>query len=115
MGLDVFSPAESPKSMLTPVWAPITQHEPAVVLSAQGRTVRDQGPDGPRPGAGRSTAWREAKVSYLIAGRSVPWGWTVRACAGAAEDRRRRLDLAPGRDPVGKERSYVMSRLDRPT
>jgi hypothetical protein len=31
--------------------APITQHEPAAVLSTQGRTVRGQGPDGPRPGA----------------------------------------------------------------
>jgi hypothetical protein len=40
MGLDVLSPAESPKSMLTPFGAPITQHEPAAVLSAQGRTVR---------------------------------------------------------------------------
>jgi hypothetical protein len=54
---------------------------------------------------GRSAAWCEARVSCLTAGRSVPWGRTVRACAGAAEDRRRRLDLAPGRDPVGEERS----------
>jgi hypothetical protein len=42
------------------------------VLSGQARTVRDQGPDGPRPGAG-------ARVSCLTAGRSAPWGWTVRA------------------------------------
>jgi hypothetical protein len=56
------------------------------------------GADGPRPGAG-------ARVLCLTAGRSTPWGRTVRACAGAAEDRRRRLDLAPGRDPVGEERS----------
>jgi hypothetical protein len=56
------------------------------------------GADGPRPGAG-------ARVSCLTAGRSAPWGRTVRACAGAAEDRRRRLDLAPERDPVGEERS----------
>jgi hypothetical protein len=55
------------------------------------------GADGPRPGAG-------ARVSCLTAGRSAPWGRTVRACAGAAEDRWRRLDLAPGRDPVGEER-----------
>jgi hypothetical protein len=26
-------------------------------------------------------------------------------CAGAAEDRRRRLNLALGRDPIGEERS----------
>jgi hypothetical protein len=59
--------------------------------AAWGRTVRDlaQGlrfpawrPDDPRPG-----------------------GQTVHVCAGAAEDRRRRLDLAPGRDPVEEERS----------
>jgi hypothetical protein len=60
------------------------------VLSAQGRTVRAQVPDGPRPGA---------RLGLL------PDGRTVRAYAGAAEDRRRRLDLAPGRDPVGEERS----------
>ena len=62
----------------------------AVVLSAQGRTVRGLGPDGPRPGA---------RLGLL------PDGRTVRAYAGTAEDRRRRLDLAPGRDPVGEERS----------
>jgi hypothetical protein len=75
MGLDVLSPAESPKRMLTPFRAPITQHEPAVVLSAQGQTV------------------------FLLN------GWTVPTCAGAGEDHRRRLDLAPGRDPTGDERS----------
>jgi hypothetical protein len=31
------------------------------------------------------------------------------------EGRRRRLDLTPGRDPVGEERSQVLSRLRRPT
>jgi hypothetical protein len=59
----------------------------AVVLSAQGRTVRGLGPDGPRPGA---------LLGLLSDGR------TVRTYAGTAEDRRRRLDLAPGRDPVGE-------------
>jgi hypothetical protein len=67
----------------------------AVVLSAQGRTVRGLGPDGPRPGA-------QLGLLCLTAGRSAPWGRTVRAYAGTAEDRRRRLDLAPGRDPVGE-------------
>jgi hypothetical protein len=57
------------------------------------------GADCPRPGAGRSAAWCAARAP---AGRSVPWGRTVRAYAGTAEDRRRRLDLAPGRDPVGE-------------
>jgi hypothetical protein len=60
----------------------------AAVLSGQVRTVRGTGPDGPRPGAGARVPCR-----------------TVRAYAGAAEDRRWRLDLAPGRDPVGEERS----------
>jgi hypothetical protein len=41
----------------------------------------------------------------------LPDGRTVRACAGAAENHRRCLDLAPGRDPVGEERSYELSRL----
>jgi hypothetical protein len=70
----------------------------AAVLSGQERTVRDLGPDGPRPGAG-------ARVLCLTAGRSAPWGRTVRSCAGAAEVAGGGLDLAPGRDPVGEERS----------
>jgi hypothetical protein len=75
--------------------------------AAQGRTVRDlarggdalwSGADGPRHRAGRSATWCRSSSS-------LPDGRTVRACAGAAEDRQRRLDLAPGRDPVGEERS----------
>jgi hypothetical protein len=68
------------------------------VLSGQARTVRGLGPDGPRPGAG-------ARVLYLTAGRSTPWGRTVRACAEAAKVAGGGLDLTPGRDPVGEERS----------
>jgi hypothetical protein len=75
--------------------APITQHEPAAVPSAEARTVRGQGPDGPRPGT-------EAWVPCLTVGRSAPWGRTVRACTGGGEGRRRRLDLALRRDPVGR-------------
>jgi hypothetical protein len=74
------------------------------VLSAQARTVRGQEPDSPRPGTG-------ASVPCLTTGRSAPYGWMVRACAGGGEGRRRRLYLAPGRDPVREERSQVMSRL----
>jgi hypothetical protein len=63
------------------------------------------GADGPRHRAGRSATWRRGKVS-------LPDGRTVRAlgldgprvCRGGG-NRRRRLDLAPGRDPVGEERS----------
>jgi hypothetical protein len=70
----------------------------AAVLSGQTRMVHGIGPDGPRPGAG-------ARVPCLTGRRSAPYGRTVRSCTGAAEDRRRRLDLAYGRDPVGEERS----------
>jgi hypothetical protein len=61
--------------------------------------------DCPRPGAGRSAAWCAARAS-LPDGRTVralgPDGPRVRRGGGS---RRRRLDLAPGRDPVGEERS----------
>jgi hypothetical protein len=57
-----------------------------------------RGADGPRPGAGRSATWYTGR-------RSLPDGRTVRACAGGGEGRWRRLDLAPGRDPVGEKRS----------
>jgi hypothetical protein len=45
------------------------------------------------------------RCSLVKCGRSAAWGRTVRACTGAAEDRRRRLDLAPERDPVREEKS----------
>jgi hypothetical protein len=98
MSLYLFSPAESPKSMLTSFWSAKHSTRTVAVLSGQAQTVCGQGPDGPRPGAG-------ARVSCLTVVRSAPWDRTVRACTGAAEDHRRRLDLAPGRDPVGEERS----------
>jgi hypothetical protein len=79
------------------------------VPSAQGRTVRAQGPDGPRPGArrggalcagadcprpgaGRSAAW-------CAAGASLPDGRTVRALGAgrsARTQRRRKSPAAPG-------------------
>jgi hypothetical protein len=86
--LDTYSPAESPKSMLTPfqrrqslkrtsggvLWSGTDGPRPgagrsatwreAAVLSGQTRTVHDIGPDGPRPGAG-------ARVPCLTAGRSA--------------------------------------------
>jgi hypothetical protein len=51
--------------------APITQEEPAAVPSGQARTVRAQGPDGPRPGARR-------RCSLVRRGRSAAQGRTVR-------------------------------------
>jgi hypothetical protein len=64
MGLDVWSPAESLKSMLTPFWGanPSTRTN-GNALCAEA--------DSPRPGVGRSAAWREARVSCLTAGRSA--------------------------------------------
>jgi hypothetical protein len=79
MSLYLFSPAESPKSMLTPFWSAKHSTRTVAVPSAQGRTVRAQGldspqpgarrggalctgADGPRAGAGRSAAWCEARA-----------------------------------------------------
>jgi hypothetical protein len=91
--------------MLTPFWSAKHSTRTVAVLSGQGRTIRTQGTDGPRAGDGRS-ARRGRTVRGLAQGLVfLPDDRTVRACAGAAEDRRRRLDLAPGRDPVGEERS----------
>jgi hypothetical protein len=55
MSLDVFSPAESPKSMLTLFWS-------AKYSRRTGGGALWSGADGPRPGAGRSATWREAAV-----------------------------------------------------
>jgi hypothetical protein len=65
MSLYVFSPAESSKSMLTPF--PGANHS-----TRTGSGALCAGANGPRSGAGRSVAWREARVSYLTAGRSAP-------------------------------------------
>jgi hypothetical protein len=62
------------------------------------------GADGPRPGVGRSTTWRRARVPCLTVEQFA-------LAQGGGKGRRRRLDLAPGRDPVGEERSYELSRL----
>jgi hypothetical protein len=91
MSLDVFSPAESPKSMLTPFRS-------AKYSRRTGGGALWSGADGPRPGAGRSATWCRSLDP-------LPDGRTVRAYAGAAEVAGGGLDLAPGRDPVGEERS----------
>jgi hypothetical protein len=70
----------------------------AVVLSAQRRTVRGLGLDGPRPGA-------RLGLLCLTVGRSTPWGPDGPRVRRAGGSRRRHLDLALGRDPVGEERS----------
>jgi hypothetical protein len=50
MRLYSLSPAESPKSMLTPFWSATHSTRTVAVPFAQGRMVYTQGPDGPRPG-----------------------------------------------------------------
>ena len=57
------------------------------------------GADGPRPGAGRSATWCAARVSCLTAGRSPPWGRTVRVLGPDGPRVRRgggRSPAAPG-------------------
>jgi hypothetical protein len=56
--------------------APITQYEPAAVLSGQARTVRGTGPDGSRPGArlGFPARWSDGprpgdRVVFLLLAR----------------------------------------------
>jgi hypothetical protein len=41
------------------------------------------GADGPRPGAGRSVAWRRARVSCLTAGRSARAQGAAKVAGGA--------------------------------
>jgi hypothetical protein len=53
IGLYVLSPAESPKSMLTPFWR-------RQLLKRTSGGALYTGADGPRAGAGRSATWREA-------------------------------------------------------
>jgi hypothetical protein len=98
IGLYEMSPAKSPKSVLAPIRAPIT------AFFTDGGALCTV-TDGPQPGAGRSATWHRARVPCLTS-------WTVHAyrpdsprVRRGGEVRRRRLDLAPGRDPVGEERS----------
>jgi hypothetical protein len=84
--------------LLASIRAPIT-----AMRTGGGALCTDA--DGPRPGAGRSATWSRARVSCLM-DRTVrayrPDSPRVRR---GGEVRRRRLDLAPERDPVGDERS----------
>jgi hypothetical protein len=113
-------------------WSAKHSTRTVAVPSAQGRTVRAQGLDGPRPGArrggilcagadcprpgaGRSAAWCAAEAS-LPDGRTVrtlgPDGPRVRRGGGS---RRQRLDLAPGRDPSGRRDPRWCLGSGRPT
>jgi hypothetical protein len=108
-------------TVLTPFWSAKYSTRTVAVPSAQGRTVRAQGPDGPRPGARRGDTLcagadcprpgARLGLLCLTAGRSAPWGLDCPRVRRGGGSRRRRLDLAPGRDPVREERSQVVSRL----
>jgi hypothetical protein len=94
----MISPAESPKSVLVPFWG-------ANHCVRTGGDARCTGADGPWPRVERSTTWGRA-YGFLPNSRTVrayrPDGPRVRR---GGESHRWRLDLAPGRDPVGEERS----------
>jgi hypothetical protein len=60
--------------LLTPFWSAKHSTRTVAVPSAQGRTVRAQGPDGPRPGARRGGALcARADCPRPGAGRSAAW------------------------------------------
>jgi hypothetical protein len=91
--------------MLVPFWG--ANH---YVRTGGGALCR--GADRPRPGAGGPRLGTGAWTPCLMTRWSAPIGQTVRAYRPdgprvhrGGEGRRRRLDLAPGRDPVGEERS----------
>jgi hypothetical protein len=74
MSLYLLSPAESPKSMLTTFWSAKHSTITVAVPSAQGRMVRAQGPDSPRPGARRGGAlYPGADGPCAGAGQSAAW------------------------------------------
>jgi hypothetical protein len=88
MGLDVLSPAESPKSRLTPF-------SDAKHSTRTSGGALCTGVGGPRLGAGRSTTWRGARVPCLTAGRGA-------RAQGAAKGHRRRWISLPGGTPSGR-------------
>jgi hypothetical protein len=86
------------KSVLTLIRATIT------VLRTGGGALCVSA-DGPRAGAGQSATWPRGWRSFLT-GRTIracrPDGLRLRRGGGV---RRHCMDLTPGRDPVGEERS----------
>jgi hypothetical protein len=94
--------------LLAPIRAPI-------IAMITGGGALCTGVDGPQPRVGRSATWRRARVPCLT-DRTVrayrPDG--PRVCRGSGV-RRRRLNIALGRYPVGEERSKVLFRVSRPT
>jgi hypothetical protein len=67
----IWKPSQESSVLLTPFRSAKHLIRTVAVPSAQGRTVRAQGPDGPRPGARR-------RCSLVKHGRSAAQGRTVR-------------------------------------
>jgi hypothetical protein len=59
------------KALLTPFWSVKHSTKTVAVPSAQGRTVRDLGPYGPRPGARRGGALCTEADGQRTGGRTV--------------------------------------------
>jgi hypothetical protein len=77
------------------------------VLSAEARTVRGTGPDGPRPGAG-------ATPPLCTSGRSAPGAQTVRDGAEGLLPRSRPRSRLPGGTPSGRRDRRVCLGVGRP-
>jgi hypothetical protein len=91
--------------VLSPIRVPTTRKDRLEVLSTEARTVRDIGPDGPRPGIGATP--------LLTSGWSTPETRTV--CDGA-EDllRSRPRSRLPGGTPSGRRDHRVCLGIGRP-
>src|SRR5687767_1257373 len=83
--------------LLAPIRAPNTGTDRLARLSAEARTVRGTGPDGPRPGAGATPPLHTSGQSAPGAGRSA----IAQRIFFSVKNPRTR----PGRDPVEGESS----------
>jgi hypothetical protein len=103
------SPAESPKSMLTPFRSAKYSRRTGGGALCTGADGPSAGPDGPRPGARRGgtlCAWVDCprpgagqSAAWCAARASLPDGRTVRALGpgrSARTQRRRKSPAAPG-------------------
>jgi hypothetical protein len=102
------SPTESPKVCWCLFGSPITQHEPAAVLSAQGRTVRGKGSDGLRPGAGLGFPACRPDGPRPMAGQSARAQGAAKVAGGA-------WILLPGGTPSGRRDPKRCLGSGRPT
>jgi hypothetical protein len=85
--------------VLAPNWAPIT------AMSTGGSAALCTGAYGTRPGAGWSATWHRARVPCLTSRTIRAYRLDDLRVRRGGKVRRWRLDLAPGRDLVGEERS----------